>query len=83
MTMSPYIVLGVILVVAIVVVGMVLWTIREVVRIHAREKSRRELAAYVAEGTVRPGDAVRMMAAGEKPEFEKSERGVPSTESSV
>lgn len=31
-----------------------------------REESRREIAAYVAEGTITPDDAIRMMAAGEK-----------------
>ncbi|MBL8765070.1 MAG: hypothetical protein JNM07_12455 [Phycisphaerae bacterium] len=30
-----------------------------------REQSRREIAAYVAEGTISPDDATRLMAAGE------------------
>lgn len=32
----------------------------------AREESRREIAAYVAEGSITPDDAIRMMQAGEK-----------------
>ncbi|GJQ30084.1 MAG: hypothetical protein HBSAPP03_19680 [Phycisphaerae bacterium] len=31
-----------------------------------REQTRRELAAYVAEGSIRPEDAERILAAGEK-----------------
>ena len=32
----------------------------------AREESRREIAAYVAEGTISPDDAVRLINAGEE-----------------
>ncbi len=39
------------------------------------EKSRREIAAYVAEGTITPDEAVRLLNAG-KPASERSERPV-------
>lgn len=38
--------------------------ITSVVRTRAREQTRRELAAYVAEGTVDPDNAVAMLNAG-------------------
>ena len=31
------------------------------------EQSRREIAAYVAEGTISPDDAAKMLSAGKKP----------------
>jgi hypothetical protein len=46
------------------VVGIVAGTISGVVKTRARETSRRELAAYVAEGTIKPEDAVALMSAG-------------------
>ncbi|MCC6228064.1 MAG: hypothetical protein IT432_02435 [Phycisphaerales bacterium] len=36
-----------------------------IARTKAREESRREIAAYVAEGTITPDDAVRLINAGE------------------
>lgn len=37
---------------------------RKAARTREREQSRREIAAYVAEGSITPDDAVRLMAAG-------------------
>jgi hypothetical protein len=45
-------------------VGIVAGTIRRIVLGRSLEQSRREIAAYVAEGTVSPDDAVRILAAG-------------------
>jgi hypothetical protein len=49
-----------------------LWiVVHNVVRMHRtseRERTRREIAAYVAEGTMTPEHGERLMAAGEKPE---------------
>jgi hypothetical protein len=39
-------------------------TIRKVMQTRAREESRREIAAYVAEGSIAPDDAARLMEAG-------------------
>lgn len=36
----------------------------------AREATKREIAAYVAEGTIKPEDAVAMLKAGNEPEEE-------------
>lgn len=40
----------------------------------SRETTRRELAAYVAEGTISPDDAVRMLTAGLSPQEQKAAR---------
>lgn len=39
--------------------------LRAIFSTRAREQTKRELAAYVAEGSVNPDDAVRLLAAGE------------------
>lgn len=39
---------------------------KSVLKSREREQTRRELAAYVAEGTISPDDAVRMMSVGDK-----------------
>lgn len=44
-----------------------------IARTKAREESRREIAAYVAEGTISPDDAVRLINAGEDP-IEKGQK---------
>lgn len=49
------------LIVAIVTIGR---TITKTASTKQREQSRREIAAYVAEGSISPDDAVRMLAAG-------------------
>jgi uncharacterized membrane protein len=49
------------------IVGIIAGALRRVSETKAREESRREIAAYVAEGTISPDDAVRLLAAGKKP----------------
>jgi hypothetical protein len=45
-------------------VGILAGTVRRIVLGRSSEQSRREIAAYVAEGTVSPEDAVKLLAAG-------------------
>lgn len=49
------------LIVVVVTIGR---TITKTASTKQREQSRREIAAYVAEGSISPDDAVRMLAAG-------------------
>lgn len=59
-----------------IVMTSIMKTVRRTTETKQREQSRREIAAYVAEGTITPDDAVRMMAAGTPPsEFERGRRG--------
>jgi hypothetical protein len=46
------------------IVMMVMRTIRRTVEIKAREESRREIAAYVAEGSMSADDAYKLMKEG-------------------
>jgi hypothetical protein len=46
------------------VVAIVTSAVTKVAQTKAREESRREIAAYVAEGTISPDDATRMLNAG-------------------
>ena len=48
----------------IAVVAIITDAIRKVAQTKAREESRREIAAYVAEGTISPDDAAKLLAAG-------------------
>jgi hypothetical protein len=48
----------------VIVVGIVGWTITSVVRGRTREQTKREIAAYVAEGSLDPDKAVDMLNAG-------------------
>lgn len=41
--------------------------VRDALRSKHQEQSRRELAAYVAEGSITPADAERLLIAGQKP----------------
>lgn len=43
-------------------------TIKSVLRTRAREQSRREIAAYIAEGSMTPEQGEKLMASGERPE---------------
>jgi hypothetical protein len=45
-------------------VGILAGTLRRIVLGRSVEQSRREIAAYVAEGTVSPDDAVKLLSAG-------------------
>lgn len=42
--------------------------ISKTVRTTSRERTRREIAAYIAEGSMTPEQGERLMAAGKKPE---------------
>jgi DNA gyrase inhibitor GyrI len=52
---------------AVAIVAIVADTIRKTAQTRAREESRREIAAYVSEGTISPEDAVRLMEASGGP----------------
>lgn len=49
----------------VIVIWVALATLRNIVRTLARERSRREIAAYIAEGSMTPEQGERLMAAGE------------------
>ena len=51
---------------AIAIVAIVLSAIGGMVKSIARERSRREIAAYIAEGSMTPEQGERLMKAGEK-----------------
>ena len=48
----------------IALVSTLVGTLRSIVVARAREQSRREIAAYVAEGSMSPDDAARLLEAG-------------------
>ena len=45
-------------------VGIIADTIKKTAQTKAKEESRREIAAYVAEGTISPDDATKILNAG-------------------
>lgn len=47
-----------------IVVGIIGNTLREIVKTRSRERTRREIAAYIAEGSMTPEQGERLMAAG-------------------
>lgn len=49
------------------IVAIIMGSIERATKQKHREESRREIAAYVAEGSMSPDEAVRLMEAGEKP----------------
>lgn len=49
----------------LVIAGATLAAIRSIARTRAREQTRREIAAYVAEGSITPDDAAKLLEAGE------------------
>lgn len=49
----------------VAIIAIVAETVRKSLRTREREQSRREIAAYIAEGSMSPEDGVRLMAAGE------------------
>ncbi len=59
---APVIALGTIIAVVAIVSGCA----RRIVQSQAREKTRREIAAYVAEGSIDADKAIEMLKAGEK-----------------
>lgn len=50
---------------AVAIVGILAWMIHATARSKQRETTRREVAAYVAEGSMTPDDAERILNAGE------------------
>jgi hypothetical protein len=48
----------------VAIVAIVTQAITKISQTKAREESRREIAAYVAEGTISPDDATKMLNAG-------------------
>lgn len=50
------------------IVGAIADAIRKTMQTRAREESRREVAAYVAEGSMTPEDAERILSAGGRAE---------------
>jgi len=54
----------VIAIIALVAALAVLRTVRRVAEVTEREKTRREIAAYVAEGSITPDDAARLLHTG-------------------
>jgi len=53
-----------VLLASVIVVGIVGSTLREIVKTKSRERTRREIAAYIAEGSMTPEQGERLMAAG-------------------
>lgn len=49
----------------VVVVAIVTETVQKVLKTRAKEQSRREIAAYVAEGSMTAEDGARLIAAGD------------------
>lgn len=54
----------VIAIIALVAALAVLRTVRRVTEVAERERTRREIAAYVAEGSITPDDAARLLHTG-------------------
>ncbi len=52
---------------AFLTIGAIAKAVRGTLQTKAREESRREVAAYVAEGSMSPEDAERILSAGSKP----------------
>lgn len=53
-----------VMIAGVTVVGILGSTAREIVKTRMREKTRREIAAYIAEGSMTPEQGERLMAAG-------------------
>jgi hypothetical protein len=70
-----------ILVMAIGVIGAILYaikTFKEIKHTREREQTKREIAAYVAEGTIRPDDAAKILNAGGAPQSSEAEQQIAS-----
>lgn len=48
----------------VAIISIAVTGIRQVMQTRAREESRREIAAYIAEGSMSPDDGVRLINAG-------------------
>lgn len=49
----------------IAIIAIVFGFVKNMANTDAREKTKREIAAYVAEGSIKPEDAVRLLTAGQ------------------
>lgn len=49
----------------IAIISIIFGMVKSMANTDAKEKTKRELAAYVAEGSIKPEDAVRILAAGQ------------------
>ncbi len=52
----------------IVFVSVIASTVKNIVKTNARERTRREIAAYIAEGSITPEQGERLMKAGKAPD---------------
>jgi hypothetical protein len=50
--------------IVVAVVAIITEAVRKIAQTKSREETRREIAAYVAEGTISPDDAAKLLAAG-------------------
>jgi hypothetical protein len=56
---------------AVAVAGIIAWAVVATAHVLAREKTRREIMAYIAEGTISPQDAARLIELSEESELRK------------
>ena len=61
-------VLAITLGILVALVAIVFGSLRRVARVKQLESSRREIAAYVAEGSITPDDAEKLLNAGKSPD---------------
>ncbi|MEO1128992.1 MAG: hypothetical protein AAFX05_04695 [Planctomycetota bacterium] len=52
----------------IAIVAIVFGTVKETIKVRARERTRREIAAYIAEGSMTPEQGERLMRASDDDE---------------
>jgi hypothetical protein len=50
----------------IAIIAIIFGSIRKIVQAAVHEKSRREIAAYIAEGSITPEDGARLLEAGRR-----------------
>lgn len=53
---------------ASIILGITIKSISSVLQTSARERSRREIAAYIAEGSISPEQGERLMRSGNRPD---------------
>jgi hypothetical protein len=61
----------ILIIAAVAIVAIIAWAAVATAHVLAREKTRRELMAYVAEGTISPQDAARLIELAEQSELRK------------
>lgn len=49
-----------------IIIGVLISTVGRTIRSNARERTRREIAAYIAEGSLTPEQGERLMKAGDR-----------------